>query len=170
MNALDYAILGVLLISVLIGVVRGAIREIVNVVGWVMGFLAAQTYAPDLVPFFSDWMVDPVIRFVVAWILIFFSVVIGISVIGSLIAEGVRKLGLGTLDRIVGAAIGALRGALVLLLLTLAAGLTTFPRVPIWKEAALTPWLETAALYVRSMLPENLAKRIQYGRVQPQRI
>lgn len=170
MNVLDYAILGVLLISVLIGVFRGAIREIVNIVGWVAGFFAAKMFAPELVPFFSDWMVDPVIRFVVAWLLIFFSVVIGISVIGSLIAEGVRKLGLGSLDRIVGAAIGALRGALVLLFLALAAGLTTFPRAPIWKEAALTPWLETAALYVRSMLPEGLAKRIQYDRVQPQKI
>jgi len=169
MNALDYAILVVLLLSVLIGVVRGAVREIVNVVGWVAGFIAAQTFTPDLVPYFSDWMVDPAIRHVVAWILIFFCVVISISVIGSLIAEGVRKLGLGTLDRIVGAAIGALRGALVLLLLTLAAGLTTFPRATIWKEASLTPWLETAALYVRSLLPENLAKRIQYGRTPPQR-
>jgi membrane protein required for colicin V production len=168
-NVLDYAILIVLLLSILIGVVRGAIREIVNIVSWVAGFIAAQAYAVDLVPYFSDWMVDPAIRYVVAWILVFFCVVIALSVIGSLIAEAVRKLGLGALDRVVGAAIGAVRAVLVLLLLTLAAGLTTFPKTTIWKEASLTPWLETAALYVRSLLPENLAKRIQYNRTGGQK-
>lgn len=166
MNALDYAVLGICAVSLLIGVWRGAIREIVNVVGWVIAFIAAQAFAPGFGTYLSDWMTDPSVRMVVAWLIVFIAVLMAISLVGSLIAEGVRKLGLGLLDRSLGAVVGLLRGGLIVLLLTLAAGLTTLPNATIWKDAALTPWLETMALYTRSLLPESLAKRIAYGRVK----
>jgi membrane protein required for colicin V production len=165
MNALDYAVLGICAVSLLIGVWRGAIREIMNVVGWVIAFIAAQAFAPEFGPYLSDWMADPSVRMVVAWLIVFIAVMMAISLVGSLIAEGVRKLGLGLQDRSLGAVVGLLRGGLIVLLLTLAAGLTTLPNAPIWKDAVVTPWLETMALYTRSLLPETLAKRITYGRV-----
>lgn len=166
MNALDYAVLGICAVSLFIGVWRGAIYEIVNVVGWVAAFIAAQAFAPEFGPYLSDWMTDPSVRMAVAWLIVFIAVTIVFSLVGSLIAEGVRKLGLGLMDRSLGAVVGLLRGGLIVLLLTLAAGLTTFPNATIWKDAALTPWLETMALYTRSLLPESLAKRITYGRVK----
>lgn len=168
MNELDYIIIAVLLVSVLVGVWRGAIREIVNVAGWVIAFFAAQEFAPLLTPYLSEWMADPSVRMVVAWLIVFVVIMVLVSFVGSLIAESVRKLGLGPLDRAMGAVVGTLRGALIVVLLTLAAGLTTFPKTPIWKEALITPWLETVALYTRPLLPESLAKRITYGRVKPQ--
>ena len=166
MNVLDYAVLGIFAVSLLIGVWRGAIREIVNVMGWVIAFIAAQAFAPEFGVYLSDWMTDPSVRVVVAWLIIFIAVMMGISLAGSLIAEGVRKLGLGPQDRSLGAVVGLLRGGLIVLLLTLAAGLTTFPNATIWKDAALTPWLETMALCARPLLPESLARRIAYGRVK----
>ena len=153
MNVLDFAVLGICAVSLLIGVWRGAIREIVNVVGWVVAFIAAQEFAPGFGTYLADWMIDPSVRMVVAWLIVFVAVVMAISLVGSLIAEGVRKLGLGLLDRSLGAVVGLLRGGLIVLLLTLAAGLTTFPNASIWKDAALTPWLETMALYTRPLLP-----------------
>jgi membrane protein required for colicin V production len=164
MNELDYAIVAIVFGSLLIGIWRGAIREIVNIAGWVIAFFVAQSFAPELKNYLAEWMADPSVRMVVAWLAVFLIVMIAVSVLGSLISEGVRKLGLGMLDRALGAVVGALRGGLIVLLLTLAAGLTTFPKSPIWKDAALTQWLETMALYVRSELPESLAKRITYDR------
>ena len=168
MNELDYAVIGIALLSLLIGAWRGAVREIVNVLGWVVAFFAAQEVAPDLKNYLSEWMTDPSVRMIVAWLLVFFVVMITINLVGSLIAEGMRKLGLGTLDRGLGAVIGLLRGALIVVLLTLAAGLTTFPKAPIWNGALFTPWLESLALHSRPLLPDSLAKRITYERVKPQ--
>ena len=71
-------------------------------------------------------------------------------------------------DRGLGAVIGLLRGALIVVLLTLAAGLTTFPKAPIWNDALCTPLLESLALHSRLLLPDSLAKRINYERVKPQ--
>jgi membrane protein required for colicin V production len=166
MNALDYAVLGICAVSLLIGVWRGAIREIVNVAGWVIAFIAAQAFAPEFVAYLSDWMTDLSVRMVVAWLIVFIVVMMAITLVGSLIAEGVRKLGLGLLDHSLGAVVGLLRGGLIVLLLTLVAGLTTIPNATIWKDASLTPWLEKMALDTRSLLPESLAKRIVYGRAK----
>src|SRR5476651_2086240 len=103
MNALDYSVIGICAASLVIGVWRGAIREIVNVVGWVIAFIAAQAFAPGFGTYLSDWMTDPSVRMVVAWLIVFIAVMMAIGLVGSLIAEGVRKLGLGLLDRSLGA-------------------------------------------------------------------
>jgi membrane protein required for colicin V production len=66
------------------------------------------------------------------------------------------------LDRVLGALIGVARGALLVLALTLVAGMTKFPQTSMWKSAASTPWLEIVALHARTLLPDSLAARIMY--------
>ncbi len=166
MNELDYAILAVLLISILVGVLRGAIREMVNILGWVAGFVSAQIYAVDASRYLAEWLAEPMARHIVAWLLIFLFVLMLFSLIGSLIAGAVRKLGLGSLDRVGGAAIGALRGALVLVLLAWVAGLTTIPASSQWKQSMLSPWLERTALQAKQFLPPDLAARITFGKTR----
>jgi membrane protein required for colicin V production len=162
MNALDYAILALLLISVCVGVVRGAIREILNIVGWILAFVLAHTYAGTLAPQFAEWASEPVLRLVAAWLIVFLVVIAGTSLIASLLSGVAKKIGLGGVDRGIGAAIGLVRGTLVLVALTLVIGLTKLPQVTIWQSAAFTPWLESAALYSRNMLPDSVAARIRY--------
>jgi membrane protein required for colicin V production len=162
MNAIDYAILVVLLISVGVGIFRGAIREVFNIAGWVMAFVLAHSYAGVLAPQFGEWASEPVLRLVSAWLIIFLVVLAATSLIASLLSGVAKKIGLGGVDRGIGAAIGLLRGGLVLVGLTLAIGLTKFPQAGMWQAATFTPWLEVAALYSRNMLPESVAARIRY--------
>ena len=162
MNAVDYVIIALLLVSAGIGAWRGAIREIINIASWVVAFIVAHAFSTDLAPYFADWMADPVYRLVVAWIVIFLAVLIFASLLASLLSELVRKLGLSGLDRLLGAIFGAVRGLLVVLVLALAAGMTKFPQSALWKSAALTPPLEVAALYARALLPQSVASKILY--------
>lgn len=162
MNELDYAIIGVMLISIIVGAARGAIREVMNIAGWVIAFILAHSFAASLAAYFADWAVEPVLRLVAAWVVIFLVVLLGVALVSSLVTGLVKKLGLGGLDRGLGAVIGVARGALVLLVLTLGLGLTKMPQSVTWREAATTPWLEVAALYSRSLLPASVAARIQY--------
>jgi membrane protein required for colicin V production len=162
MNELDYAVIGVMLLSVIVGAVRGAIREVMNIAGWVIAFILAHSFAANLAAYFADWAVEPVLRLVASWVVIFLVVLLGVALVSSLVTGMVKKLGLGGLDRSLGAVIGVARGALVLLVLTLGLGLTKIPQSALWKDAALTPWLEVAALYSRSLLPDSVAGRIQY--------
>ena len=162
MNELDYAIIALVAVSVIVGIVRGAIREVINFAGWILAFVAAHAFAQNLAGYFADWMAEPVYRMVVAWLSIFLFVLVISALLASLVSELVRKLGLGGLNRTFGAVVGLLRGALVLLVLTLAAGVTKFPQSALWKNAAVTPWLEVVALHARTLLPESLASRITF--------
>ena len=162
MNELDYFIIVVLLISIGIGVFRGAVREVLNIVGWVLAFILAYEFAPSLAANFADWAAEPTVRLVVAWVAVFLMVLVVVGLIASLLSELMRKLGLGALDRGVGGAIGLFRGAIVLVALTLAAGLTKLPQSVIWRQSASAPALEVAALYARTALPESMASRIKY--------
>src|SRR5260221_5906789 len=151
MNALDYAIIAVLLISILVGILRGAVRELLNMGGWVLAFLLAHAFADDLASWLADWAGDPVLRMVMAWAAIFLLVLIIVALIASLASELMRKLGLGGLNRSLGALAGLARGLVLLIVLALGAGLTKMPQSVLWRQAALTPWLEVAALYSRGL-------------------
>ena len=170
MNELDYAIIVLVVISIVVGVVRGAIREVINVVGWVLAFVLAHTFAGSLAGYLAEWMSEPIYRVATAWLAVFMCVLIVSGMIASLVSDLVRKLGLSGLDRTVGALIGVARGGLVILALTLAAGMTRFPQTDLWKKAAATPWLEMVAMHARPLLPESLASRISYRTARGQQV
>jgi len=162
MNAVDYVVIILLLVSVAAGVIRGAIREVMNIGGWVLAYSLARAYASDLAPLFADWVREPVARTLLGWVVVFLVVLVVVSLLASLLSEVVRKLGLSSLDRGVGALIGVARGLLILLAATLVVGLTRIPHSELWRQAAVTPWLEIAALYAKGVLPESIAAKISY--------
>jgi membrane protein required for colicin V production len=73
-------------------------------------------------------------------------------------------VGLSLADRTLGAVFGIARGALILVVLVLAAGLTALPRERFWREAKLAAPLETAAIAVKPYLPRAVADRVRYER------
>ena len=162
MNAIDYAIIIILLLSIGIGVIRGAIREVMNIAGWVLAFIVAHSFAANLAPMLADWVGEPVARMVLAWAALFLGVLCVSALLTSLVSEIARKLGLSTIDRGVGALIGFARGMLLLLAFTLVLGLTKIPQGAHWREATFTPWLEVAALYARGLLPDAIAAKIRF--------
>jgi membrane protein required for colicin V production len=162
MNGIDYAIIALPVLSTGVGVIRGAIREVMNIVSWVLAYILAHSFSADIAPYFAEWVGEPLARTVLAWAVVFLVVLILCSLVTSLVSEVVRKLGLSTLDRGVGALIGFARGLLVLLAVTLVVGLTKVPQTTMWRDAALTPWLEIAALYARGVLPDSIAAKIRY--------
>ena len=48
MTWLDYAVIGVLALSIAWGAWRGLVREIMSLAGWVIAFLAANLFAAPL--------------------------------------------------------------------------------------------------------------------------
>lgn len=167
MNEIDYAVIALVVMSIIVGVVRGAIREVINFAGWILAFVLAHAYAQPLAAQIADWMAEPAYRVIVAWLALFVAVLVVSALLASLVSALVQRLGLGGLNQMFGALIGLLRGAVVLLVLTLAAGMTKFPQSALWKNAAATPWLEVAALHARALLPETLASRIAYRDLKP---
>jgi membrane protein required for colicin V production len=54
------------------------------------------------------------------------------------------------------------RGVMIVFVAVMLAGLTSLPKEPFWREAALSGPVETAVLAAKPALPKDLAQRIRY--------
>lgn len=162
MTAFDYAVLVVTGTSMLLGLWRGVISELLALGGWVLAFVAARAGADDGAVLLVTVIADPALRLAAAMIVIFVVVLLIVAVIRYLVRKMVQAVGLGFLDRLMGAVFGVLRGVLVVLVAVMLGGLTALPKQDWWRSAILAPSLETAVVAVKPRLPADLAKRIHF--------
>ncbi len=162
MNALDYAWLAVLGLSVALGLWRGVIREIFSLAGWVLAVIAAMSFAGAAAAALPATWGSPTVRTVAAFTAIFLVVLLVLAIAGMLLAKLFHAAGLGLPDRVLGAVFGFARGALILMLCVTAAAFTPLPQEPLWKESALTPAIQTAVLAVKPWLPPRIAEHVVF--------
>ena len=164
MTWFDYALIAVVAISALVGIWRGLVREVFALAGWIAAITAAMLFASDAAALIPAGFATPLVRTALAFIGLAVVILIIVAIAGLLFTRAVRAVGLGFADRTLGGVFGFARGALMLVVLALAAGLTAVPREPFWREAKLAPPLETAAIAVKPYLPAALADRVRYER------
>ena len=162
MTAFDYAVLGIVGLSVIVSIWRGVVREVLALLSWVVAFVIAQGYAHTLAAWLPSAIANPSLRLLIAFIILFLLVLLLTALVAILVSKLIRSVGLGPVDRGVGAIFGLLRGMLAVLILVLLCGLTSVPQHPVWREAMLSPPLEAIAVSVAPMLPDELARRISY--------
>jgi membrane protein required for colicin V production len=162
MTWLDYAVLGVFAVSLVLGAWRGLVREVISILGWVIAFLAANLLAGPVGPAMPQVIPTPELRVAVAFVAVFIGSLVVTSLVGLLLSKVIKAVGLGGLDRLLGAAFGAARGLLILLAGAVLAGLTSAPGQAFWRDSASGPPLAQAALALKPLLPQTLAERLRY--------
>lgn len=162
MTWIDYAALGVTLISVVWGAWRGLVREVISLGGWVMAFLAANLLAGPLGEALPDSIARPELRVLLAFVGIFVLTLAVSTLVGVLLARLLKAAGLDGLDRTLGALFGVARALLILLALALLAGLTRLPGDPAWTQSVTGPLLAQAAMAAKPWLPPALTSRLRY--------
>lgn len=164
MTWFDYALIAVVGLSALIGIWRGLVREVFALAGWIAAIAVALLFAGEAARLIPPDFATPLVRTVIAFTVLFIIILVVVSIAGLLFTKAVRAVGLGFADRTLGGVFGFARGALILLVIALAAGLTAVPKEPFWREAKLAPPLETAAIAVKPYLPPALADKVRYER------
>ncbi len=162
MTWIDYVVLAVLGLSAVLGVWRGFVREVLALVGWIAAAILAALFSAQLAGIFPADFATPLVRQLLAAVLVFVLVLIVAGLCGVFLARLLRAVGLGALDRALGGVFGVARGALIVLVAVLLLGLTELPRHPDWQQARLRGPLETAAIAVKPYLPQAIAARIRY--------
>lgn len=162
MTWLDYAVIGVFAISLVLGAWRGIVREVISILGWVIAFLAANLFAGPLGPVMPQAIPSPELRLAAAYVAVFVASLIVTSLAGLLLSKIVGAVGLGGVDRMLGALFGAVRGILIVLAAAVVAGLTSAPRQPFWRDSASGPLLAQAAVALKPLLPQTLTERMRY--------
>lgn len=162
MTWLDYAAGAVFVASVAWGAWRGLVREIVAILGWAIAFLAAGLLSSPLADRMQIFAQAPQFRVIVAYAAVFVSALVVTTVAGLVIAHLTQAVGLGGLDRTLGACFGILRGVVMLVAFALLAGLTTLPRQTVWTTSHTGPALVFAARLALPWLPYGLTQKISF--------
>lgn len=162
MTGFDYAVLAVISLSSLLGLWRGLVSEVLALAAWVAAFFAARTWGYVAADALSVWLRDPSLRQGAGFVAVFAVTLLLFAAARFLLSRLLRAVGLGLVDRFFGALFGIIRGALLALAGVLVCGMTDLPRQRWWREAWLSPPLETAVLAARPWLPPTVAQRIRY--------
>lgn len=162
MSLLDIIVLLVLVLTVVRGLMRGMIETLFSLVAWVLAFMLGKWGALLVAPLLPIGVENPAIRYFAGFAVIFLVVLIGVLLLGHALASLVKAVGLGSADKVLGGVLGLTKGLLILVGLTLAAGLTSLPRTDFWKQAALSGSLQRMAVLSLPLVPVNMAKYIRF--------
>ena len=163
MNGLDLALIAVVALSTLFAFARGIVRELISLATWFVALVAAFAYAGPVAGWFSGLDMSPAAKHILAFSLILFAVLVGGAILARMLSGVVKAIGLGFVDRLLGAVFGAARGIAVVVLFALVAGLTTLPKQDWWQNALLGRPLAEAALGLRPWLPRAWAERLDFS-------
>lgn len=158
MTTLDWALLGVLGLSMLLGAWRGLVYEVLSVLGWAVSFFAAQWFAPSVAAILPLQSVSEPVRYAAGFVLVFVGVLVVCSLLTVAIKKLVQAVGLRPIDRTLGAGFGILRGLILLLAATVVVNMTALKNSAWWQESSGAGVLNTALISIKPMLPEQFAK------------
>ena len=163
MNGFDFALIAIVALSTLFAFARGIVRELIALAAWVVGLVAAFAYAGAVASWFYGLDISAAAKHVIAFALILIAALVGGALVARTLSSAVKAIGLGFVDRLLGAVFGALRGLAVVVLFALAAGMTTLPKQDWWQNAVLARALAEAALSLKPYLPRAWAERLDFS-------
>jgi len=156
MEYVDYAVLGIIVISILVGALRGFIKEVFSLAVWAAAFLVAFQYSGALAMMLESHVELPSARTSLAFAGLFLVVLLIGGLITFLIGKLVEKTGLSGTDRLLGGVFGALRGLILILVVMLVAGLTPVPQDPWWQQSRTIQSLIPLAEWSAQFLPDYI--------------
>ena len=160
MTGFDYAVIGVMLISLLLGLWRGFVYEVLSLTGWPLAFVLSKLYAADIEHLLP--VAQEEVRVLLAYALVFIAALLVWGMVVWLISRLIKAAGLGGMDSVLGGLFGLLRGALVILVMVWLVGMSSIPEQAFWRNAQFSRAAEDVALLTKVWLPDNIAQRMRY--------
>lgn len=160
---IDFAIIGLIVISLIIGLFRGLIKEAFSLLTWIIAVWVGLTFSREFAPFLETFIVYPSARIATAFGILFLITLIIGSIVSYLAGVLVLKTGLTGSDRFAGMLFGIARGLVVVAIMVMLAGLTPLPEDSWWKESILIPPFQSLALWLRDHVPAGMAGYLQYS-------
>lgn len=157
----DYAIIGIIGVSVLMGLFRGFIKEALSLFIWMMAVWVGLNYSRP----FSVYLASisyPSVRIAAAFAALFFATLLIGSLVSFLLSQLIVSTGLTGSDRFAGMVFGLVRGVLVVAILVMLAGMTPLPEDPWWQQSVLIPPFQSLAVWLKNLIPSGLAGYIHY--------
>ena len=163
MNWVDYLIIGIILISSGISIVRGFIKEVLSLISWIVAIWVAFMFFANFASLLTPYFDTATLRLFIAFFVLFVVTLILGALVNHLISQLVEKTGLSGTDRALGVIFGILRGAAIVTILVLAAGVTPMPSDSWWQNSLLLQHFEDLAIWVKQFLPADVAEHVNFN-------
>ncbi len=156
-NSMDYAIIGLVVLSAMISLFRGFVREAISLASWVLGVWVALRYAHLLQDYFSRWISSDSVRYGIAFgILLLTTILLGM-LINLVLSFWINRSALSIGNRVLGVVFGACRGvALVVIALLLIVNIGNFKEMPLVTTSVLIEKLKPLVGYLQGLLPSGM--------------
>lgn len=158
MNVTDAVLLAVLGLSAVIGLWRGLVYEVLSLAGWVAAFLLAQAYAAEVGSRLPMDGASAPLQLAAGFVLVFIGAVFAAGLVAWLVKKLVASVGLRPVDRLLGAAFGLMRGAVLLLALAVVISMTPLQSQPWWRDSSVASTLTDTLHTLKPLLPASVAR------------
>jgi membrane protein required for colicin V production len=162
MSIADWIILGFLAFSMTAAAIEGFFHEAFMLAGLVVGYLLAAWQYRRLADWFAPHLKSPWFGEIAAFLIIFFAVLIVAGLGGRIARWAMKEAGLSTIDRIMGATLGLLKGVLVVAIVLTA--MTAFAPAAKWLAGSeFAPYFLVGGRAAIWVAPPELRQRFYQG-------
>jgi membrane protein required for colicin V production len=133
-NIADLIILFALLLSVIQAASSGFFQEAFGIAGLVIGYFVAAWQYQRLAGHFAAYISSKWLGEIVAFLAIFFGVMVLAGILGKIVRWIVKEAGLSVIDRFFGGVLGLLRGCLVVAIVLVS--MTAFTPTSRWLQGS----------------------------------
>ena len=158
MTNFDYAAGFLLLVSGVVGFARGATREVATVVAFVLAAIISVAALRFSGPVAATAIHTRLLANIAAILIVFILAYLIFRMVGGALTRTVQQTGLSGLDRVLGFAIGLVRGVVFLGAFALLLDAAMPPeRMPPWiSNARLYPFADAAGAALRAFAPQGI--------------
>jgi membrane protein required for colicin V production len=162
MSIADWIIIAFLVLSVVGAAIEGFFHEAFHLAGLVVGYMLAAWQYHRLSDWFAPHMKSPWLGEIAGFLIVFFAVLMVAGFAGRIARWVMKKAGLSTLDRILGAVLGLLRGVLVVAVVLTA--MAAFAPAAKWLTGSqLAPYFLVGGRAAIWLAPSELRHRFYQG-------
>ncbi len=161
-TAFDWFLVAVLAASTLTAFARGIVKVLFSLAGLVIGLLLASWNYPAVAESLHRYITSYAVAQMAAFLLILIGTTLLFSLLARIVRKAVSTVGLGFLDRLFGAAFGFARGLLfgIAAMMAVAAFL---PGTALVRGSQLAPYFLSGAHALSFLVPDDLQRLISNG-------
>ncbi|HWB32629.1 MAG TPA: CvpA family protein [Acidobacteriaceae bacterium] len=163
-NVFDWFLVAIAVVSVAMAVRSGLVRAVFGLIGLIGGFQIATWCYVEV----GDWISPTRLawptaaRRTMGFLAVVALVTVGLQLAGWCVQKFLRKMGMGPMDRLLGAAFGFARGCMIGLAVLMAAAIVA-PQSEMITTSVLTPYLFAVAHDVSFLVPQYLQQQMVDG-------
>ena len=164
MNWADITIICIIALSTVLSLFRGFVREVLSLAAWVVAFWAAMAFWHEVAALLAPYIALEFARMVLGYLAVLVGVLVVFGIVNFIVGRLLDSTGLTGPDRLLGAVFGVLRGAAIVTVLVVLAGLTPLPGESFWTESTMLAGFQSAAQLAIGQLPPDLGHYFSYAR------